>query len=116
MAKGYSPKLKFQVVPELLEGQKTTAHMARAYGIRPNTCSAWRRTLLEKGPELFAKDGTVAEYRRRIAELKRLNEGGGRTSKKTSCARADGGASPTDVDDWCSVATGSAAAAMVGGA
>ena len=26
------------------------------------------------GPELFAKDGTVAEYERRIAELERLRE------------------------------------------
>ena len=72
MARGYSPKLKFQVVLELLEGEKSTAQVARAYGIHPNTCSAWRRTLLEKGPEVFAKDGTVAEYERRIAELERL--------------------------------------------
>lgn len=72
MAKRYSPKLKFQVVLELLEGQKTATQVARAYGIHPNTVTAWKRTLLEKGPEVFAEDGTVAEYERRLAELEQL--------------------------------------------
>ena len=30
------------------------------------------RTLLEKGPEIFAQDSTVAEYERRLAQLERL--------------------------------------------
>ena len=72
MARGYSPKLKFQVVLELLEGEKTTAQVARAYGIHPNTCNLWKRMLLEKGPEIFAQDTTLAEYERRIAQLERL--------------------------------------------
>lgn len=72
MAKRYSPKLKFQVVLELLEGNKTVAQVAKAYGIHPNTASGWKRDFLEKGPEIFAQDGTVAEYERRIAELEQL--------------------------------------------
>ena len=72
MAKRYSPKLKFQVVLELLEGDKTVAQVAKAYGIHPNTASGWKRDFLEKGPEIFAQDGTVAEYERRIAELEQL--------------------------------------------
>ncbi len=35
MAKRYSAKLKFQVVLELLPGNKTTAQVAKAYGIHP---------------------------------------------------------------------------------
>jgi len=30
------------------------------------------QSFLEKGPEVFAKDGTVAEYERRIGELEQL--------------------------------------------
>jgi transposase-like protein len=72
MAKRYSPKLKFQVVLELLQGDKTPGQIAKAYGVHPNSVSAWKRTLLEKGPEIFAQDSTVAEYERRIAKLERL--------------------------------------------
>jgi len=72
MGKRYSPKLKFQVVTELLGGDKTAAQIAKAYGIHPNTINAWKQTFLEKGPEIFARDGTVAEYECRIAQLEQL--------------------------------------------
>ena len=72
MPKSYSPKLKFQVVLELLEGEKTTSQIARAYGIHPNSASTWKRKFMEKGPEVFAKESTVAEYERQIAELEQL--------------------------------------------
>jgi hypothetical protein len=44
----------------------------KAYGIHPNTASAWKRTFLEKGPDIFAQDSVVAQYERRIAELEQL--------------------------------------------
>ncbi len=72
MAKRYSPKLKFRLVLEVLTGGKTVGQVARAYGIHPNSVSAWKRTFLEKGPDIFARNGTVAQYERRIAELERL--------------------------------------------
>lgn len=72
MAKRYSPKFKFQVVMELLQGDKTAAQIAKAYGVHPNTVNNWKRHLLENGAEAYAKDGTVAEYERRIAELEQL--------------------------------------------
>jgi transposase len=72
MAKRYSPKLKFQIVLELLQGDKTPGQVAKVYGVHPNSVGIWKRTLMEKGPEIFAQDGTVAEYERRIAELERL--------------------------------------------
>ncbi len=72
MAKRYSAKLKFQVVLELLTGNKTTAQVAKAYGIHPNTATFWGRAFLEKGPEIFAQDGMIARYEARIAELERL--------------------------------------------
>ena len=72
MARRYSPKLKFQVVMEVLTGGQTTGQAAKAYGIHPNSINAWKQTLLEKGPEIFSRDSTIAEYERRIAELERL--------------------------------------------
>ena len=72
MAKRYSAKLKFQVVKELLTGDKTAAQVAKAYGVHPNTANAWKRTFMEKGPDIFAQDSIVAQYERRIAELEQL--------------------------------------------
>jgi transposase len=72
MPRRYSPKLKFQVVLELLKGDKTPNQVARAYGVHPNSAGLWKRTFLEKGPEVFAKDGVVADYERQIAELEQL--------------------------------------------
>ena len=72
MPKRYSPKLKFQVVLEVLSGEKSVAQVAKAYGVHPNSVNKWTKIVLEEGPELFAKEGTVAEYERRIAELERL--------------------------------------------
>jgi transposase len=72
MAKRYSPKLKFQVVLEVLSGEKTVAQVAKAYDVHPNSVNKWKRDFLDKGPEVFAQDGVVAEYEQRIAELERL--------------------------------------------
>jgi hypothetical protein len=32
----------------------------------------WKKTFIERGPELFAEDTAVKEYERRIAELEQL--------------------------------------------
>ena len=72
MGKRYSAKLKFQVVTELLSGDKTPGQIAKAYGVHPNTVNAWKKAFLEKGPDIFSQDNVIAEYERRIAELERL--------------------------------------------
>jgi transposase len=72
MAKRYSARFKFQVVMEVLTGDKSPGQVAKAYGVHPNTVNAWKRVFLENGPEIFAQDSVVAEYERRIAELERL--------------------------------------------
>ena len=72
MAKQYSPKLKFQIAMEVLRDNKKPSQVAKAYGVHPNTVSKWTKTVLEEGPELFGKEGNVAEYERRIAALERL--------------------------------------------
>jgi transposase len=72
MAKRYSARFKFQVVMEVLTGDKSPGQVAKAYGVHPNTVNAWKRIFLENGPEIFAQDSVVAEYERRIAEMERL--------------------------------------------
>jgi transposase-like protein len=72
MAKKYPPKLKFQVVLELLQGEKTVGQIAKAYGVHPNSIHKWKKEFLEKGPEVFDQDGVVAEYEERIADLEQL--------------------------------------------
>ena len=64
MAKRYSAKFKFQVVTELLAGDKRSTQVAKAHGIRPNTVNTWKQAFLEKGPDVFAQDSLVAEYER----------------------------------------------------
>jgi transposase len=68
----YSPKLKFQVVLDVITQDKTIGQIARAYGIHPATLGSWRKVFLEKGPELFAQDDTVAQYERQIVDLEQL--------------------------------------------
>lgn len=68
----YSPKLKFQVVLELLSGGRSPAQIAKAYGVHPNSVGQWRKAFLERGPELFEREGGGEEYERRIADLERL--------------------------------------------
>ena len=72
MAKRFSAKFKFQVVRELLSGEKSTAQVAKAYGIHPNTAAAWKNAFLEKGAEVFSQNNMIAEYERRIAEMEQL--------------------------------------------
>ena len=72
MAKKYPPKLKFQVVLELLQGEKTVGQIAKAYGVHPNSIHKWKKEFLEKGPEVFDQEGVVVEYEERIADLEQL--------------------------------------------
>ena len=72
MAIPYPPKLKFQIVLELLQSNKSLGQVAKAYGVHPNSILGWKETVLGKGPELFRKDRTVAEYEKRIAQLEQL--------------------------------------------
>lgn len=71
-SKRYSAKLKFQVVTELLAGDKSIGQVAKVYGVHPNTISTWKKTFSEKGPDIFSQHSVVAEYERRIADLERL--------------------------------------------
>jgi transposase len=70
--KRISPKLKFEAALVNLKGDKTPGQLSRLYRIHPNSVALWTKTLLERGPEIFSREASVAEYERRIAELEQL--------------------------------------------
>ncbi|MBS3788591.1 transposase [Candidatus Bipolaricaulota bacterium] len=55
---------------------KKLVEVARAYDVHPVTLSKWKSHFLEKGPEVFCDNDTVAEYEKRILELEKLLEKG----------------------------------------
>lgn len=72
MPKSYPPKFKFQIVLELLQGEQSVGQLAKSYNVHPNSILKWKKDLLERGPQIFARDNSVAEYEERIAQLEQL--------------------------------------------
>jgi transposase len=67
-----TPKLKAQVVLEVLTGEKTPGQVAKAYGVHPNSVHLWKKRFLEQAPALFSEKTAVNEYERRIRDLEQL--------------------------------------------
>ena len=67
-----SAKFKIKVAFGALSGEMTPGQIADRYGIRPNAVALWKRSFLERGPELFAQDNKVQQYERRLADLEQL--------------------------------------------
>lgn len=70
--KRYSPRFQFQVVVEVLKGDRDAVEIARAYDLHPTTVARWKREFLENGAEVFGKNSTVAQYEKKIREMERL--------------------------------------------
>lgn len=68
----YSPRFQFQVVLEVLKGDREEVEIARAHNLHPTTVARWKKEFLEKEAEVFGKDGTVARYEKRIQEMEKL--------------------------------------------
>jgi transposase-like protein len=72
LGKQYTPKLKFQIVLEVLQGGKKMGQIAKAYGVHPVTLTHWKNEFLQKGPEVFGQRGTMQDYEKKIGELEQL--------------------------------------------
>ena len=44
--KTYTPKFKFQLVLEVLQGERSEVEIGRAYGVHHTTISKWKRHFL----------------------------------------------------------------------
>lgn len=53
----YSAEFKAKVVLEVLKENETLSEIAGRHGIHPNQIAKWKRTLLERAPELFSDTG-----------------------------------------------------------
>jgi len=70
--KRYSPRFQFQVVLEVLKGDRDAVEIARVYDLHPTTVARWKREFLENGAEVFGKNSTVAQHEKKIREMERL--------------------------------------------
>jgi transposase-like protein len=53
----YSAEFKAKVVLEVLKEKETLSEIAGRYGIHPTQIAKWRRTLLDRSPEIFSQPG-----------------------------------------------------------
>ena len=72
----FTSEFKFQVVLEVLTGEKQAAEICREHQIGESVLYRWRKEFLEKGPQIFdrsqranAEDGRTAELERMIGKL-----------------------------------------------
>jgi transposase len=70
--KAYTPKFKFQVVLEVLQGERSEVELGLMYGVHHTTISKWKRHFLEHGAEVFSGNEEVKRYEKRVAELERM--------------------------------------------
>jgi transposase-like protein len=68
----YTARFKFQVVMEVVRGQKEIGQIARAYGVHPITLGLWKKEFVEHGPEVFGGGDNLRGYEQRIRDLERL--------------------------------------------
>jgi transposase-like protein len=70
--KSYTPKFKFQLVLEVLQGERSEVELGRIYGVHHTTISKWKRQFLDHGAEVFSSNEELKRYEKRVAELERM--------------------------------------------
>jgi transposase len=68
----FTPDLKFQIVLELLTGEKRAAQLCRVHRISETSLSWWRQQFLEHGARVFEDGSRASAEQERIAELERM--------------------------------------------
>ncbi len=71
-SKTYTPKFKFQLVVEVLQGDRSEVEIGRIYGVHHTTISKWKQQFLKHGAEVFSGDEDVKRYEKRVADLERM--------------------------------------------
>lgn len=68
----FTSDFKFQVVLELLTGEKQAVQLCREHQISETSLSRWRQQLLEQGARVFESNNGSSAEQERIAELERM--------------------------------------------
>ena len=58
----HSAEFKVKVVLDMLKGAETLAVISSKYGVHPTQITKWRRTFLEKAPEVFGEKSSHKEH------------------------------------------------------
>lgn len=74
MRKRYSAAYKAEMVKELLKEEKTLSQLAAETGVHPTQLKEWKKTALTGLPDLFSREGKVAdrlsqEHEKQVNEL-----------------------------------------------
>lgn len=59
--RSFSDKMKFEVVLEVLKGQRTMAEIATQFEVHPIQVGRWKKEFLERGPSMFSAGKSAAE-------------------------------------------------------
>jgi len=59
--RSFSDKMKFEVVLEVLKGQRTMAEIASQFEVHPIQVGRWKKGFLERGPSMFSSGKSAAE-------------------------------------------------------
>ncbi len=57
----HSPEFKAKVVLDMLKGVETLSEISSKYGVHPTQLTKWRRSFLEKAPEIFSEKSIKRE-------------------------------------------------------
>jgi len=69
MRKKHEPAIKARVALEAIKGEKTAAQISSEYGVYATQVTQWKRELIERSAELFAKpDNTVAKQHEELTD------------------------------------------------
>ncbi len=75
----FSDKTKFEVVLEVLKGQRTMAEIAAQFEVHPIQVGRWKKVFLERGPSMFFSGKTAEETEwesERERQMKKIGEKG----------------------------------------
>lgn len=70
--RSFPSEFKFQVVMELLTGQKRRVELLREHQLSDSTVERWVQQFRERGPEIFTREQPDHSAEARIAELERV--------------------------------------------
>jgi transposase-like protein len=68
----FTADIKAQVVPQMLNEQKSAAQASREYGIKDSVLSHWKQEFIERSSMLFEQSPVNDDRDQRIAELERM--------------------------------------------
>ncbi len=71
-SRDYTPEFKFQLVLQLLKGEKRAAQLCREHRVSETSLNRWRQQFLENGARAFEASEQRSPEQERVIELERM--------------------------------------------